>query len=478
MPTLKTSISGIRGIIGDGLDIRTIVDYTSAFACLFPKKAKVLVARDTRITGESILNAVASTLMASGINVIDIGITPTPTALYMVEKLKIHGGIMISASHNPIEWNALKLIGKGGHFLDEKAVNELMKLYEKKASRFVKALETGTYEKIDNAIEEHIKRILRFIDTDKIKKANFKAACDYVNGTGLFAAPPLLKELGVKEVSINNELTGKFAHVAEPSAASMKSLSELVKKNKVNIGFTQDPDADRLALVLDDGTIISEEYTLALCAKYLWLVGKGNAAVNLSTSRMIDDLAKEKGYSVDRTKIGEINVSSHVVKNKLYFGGEGNGGIIVPSVTPGRDSLLGIALILELMAKTGKTITELVNEIPKYEIVKEKLEVSKIDEDNFLKQVKEEYPKAKITSIDGIKIDLEEGWLHVRSSNTEPIVRIIAEAKTKKEAEELINAAMEMIKGEKTSKKSSENKTSKSSKTKKEAKAKEEKAKK
>ena len=362
--------------------------------------------------------------MASGINVIDIGITPTPTALYMVEKLKIHGGIMISASHNPIEWNALKLIGKGGHFLDEKAVNELMKLYDKKSSRFVKALETGTYEKIDNAIEEHIKRILRWIDVEKIKKANFKVACDYVNGTGLFATPPLLK-----------------------------GLSDLVKKNKVNIGFTQDPDADRLALVLDDGTIISEEYTLALCAKYLWHIGKGNAAVNLSTSRMIDDLAKEKGYSVDRTKIGEINVSSHVVKNKLYFGGEGNGGIIVPAVTPGRDSLLGISLILELMATTGKSITELVNEIPKYEIVKEKLEIAKIDEDNFLKQVKEEYNKAKITTIDGIKIDLENGWLHVRSSNTEPIVRIIAEAKSKKEAKELIEIAKNMIKGEKTVKK-------------------------
>ena len=233
----------------------------------------------------------------------------------------------------------------------------------------------------------------------------------------------------------------------------MKSLSELVKKNKVSIGFTQDPDADRLALVLDDGTIISEEYTLALCAKYLWLSGKGNAAVNLSTSRMIDDLAKEKGYSVDRTKIGEINVSSHVVKNKLYFGGEGNGGIIVPAVTPGRDSLLGIALILELMASTGKSIKELVNEIPKYEILKEKLEVSKIDENNFLKQVKEKYPKSKITTIDGIKIDLETSWLHVRSSNTEPIVRIIAEAKTKKEAKELISAAINMIKVNDKSKK-------------------------
>lgn len=446
MPTLKISISGIRGIIGDGLDIRTVVDYTAAFSCLFPKKAKVLVARDTRLTGDTIANSVISTLMASGINVIDIGITPTPTALYMVEKLKAHGGIMVSASHNPIEWNALKLIGKGGKFLDEKSVQELNKLYNKKSSRFVKALETGTYQKIEDAIEQHIKRIIRFIDVDKIKKHNFKVACDYVNGTGLFATPKLLKALGVKEISINKEHTGKFAHVAEPSANSMKSLSELAKKNKVDIGFTQDPDADRLAIVLNDGTIVSEEYTLALCAKYLWSVGKGNAAVNLSTSRMIDDLAKEKGYSVDRTKIGEINVSSHVVKNRLYFGGEGNGGIIVPAVSPGRDSLLGIALILELMAKENKTIKEIVAEIPKYEIVKEKLEIAKIDENSFLKNIKSKFPKSKITSIDGIKVDLENGWLHVRSSNTEPIVRIIAEAKTKKEAKELIKSATDIIK--------------------------------
>lgn len=446
MSTLKISISGVRGIIGDGLDIRTVVDYTAAFSCLFPKKAKVLVARDTRLTGDTIANSVISTLMASGINVIDIGITPTPTALYMVEKLKAHGGIMVSASHNPIEWNALKLIGKGGKFLDEKSVQELNKLYDKKSSRFVKALETGTYQKIEDAIEQHIKRIIRFIDVDKIKKRNFKVACDYVNGTGLFATPKLLKALGVKEISINKEHTGKFAHVAEPSASSMKSLSELAKKNKVDIGFTQDPDADRLAIVLNDGTIVSEEYTLALCAKYLWSVGKGNAAVNLSTSRMIDDLAKEKGYSVDRTKIGEINVSSHVVKNRLYFGGEGNGGIIVPAVSPGRDSLLGIALILELMAKENKTIKEIVAEIPKYEIVKEKLEVAKIDENSFLKNIKSKFTKSKITSIDGIKVDLENGWLHVRSSNTEPIVRIIAEAKTKKEAKELIKTAIEIIK--------------------------------
>lgn len=448
---------GFRGEAGKTLNVRHAYRVGRFLGWYFGSKsddrARIIIGKDTRRSSYMFEDALSAGLTASGADVYLLHVTSTPSVSYVVRTEGFDCGIMISASHNPIEWNALKLIGKGGHFLDEKAVNELMKLYDKKAKRFVKALETGTYQKIDNAIEEHIKRILRFINVEKIKKANFKVACDYVNGTGLFATPPLLKALGVKEVSINKEHTGKFAHVAEPSATSMKSLSELVKKNKVNIGFTQDPDADRLALVLDDGTIISEEYTLALCAKYLWLSGKGNAAVNLSTSRMIDDLAKEKGYSVDRTKIGEINVSSHVVKNKLYFGGEGNGGIIVPAVTPGRDSLLGIALILELMATTGKTIKELVNEIPKYEIVKEKLEVAKIDENNFLKQIKEKYNKAKITTIDGIKIDLEDSWLHVRSSNTEPIVRIIAEAKTKKEAKELISIAINMIKDNNKTKK-------------------------
>lgn len=446
MPTLKTSISGIRGIIGDGLDIPAIVYYTEAFACMLPKKAKILIARDTRITGQMIANAVSATLMASGIDVIDIGITPTPTASYMVDKLNLNGGIIVSASHNPIEWNALKLIGRGGKFLNQKSIDELLKNYEKHLTRFVPALETGKYSKNDTAIDEHIKRILRFINVEKIKKAKFTVACDYVNGTGLFATPKLLKALGVKEISINNEHTGKFAHIAEPSPTSMKSLSKLTKEKKADIGFTQDPDADRLALVLEDGTIVSEEYTVALCAKYLWSVGKGNAAVNLSTSRMIDDIAKEAGFKVERTKIGEINVSDHIRDNRLYFGGEGNGGIIVPSVTPGRDSLLGIALILELMATTNKSISEIVKSIPKYVIIKEKFETPSINQKQTIEKMKKMFPKASILDIDGVKADFEDAWVHIRASNTEPIVRIISEAKTSKEAKEYIEKVKTILK--------------------------------
>ena len=442
MSTLKASISGIRGIIGDGLDVLEIVKYVSAFAYSLPVGSKVLIARDTRLTGDMVRGAVYSALTGSGIDVIDIGIVPTPTALFMVDHLNIDGGIMISASHNPIEWNALKLIGKNGRFLNQQSVDLLLQNYKENKQRFVPALQVGKFETMDNAIDLHVQKIMQFVNVDKIKNAKFKVACDYVNGTGLFATPKLFKALGVEEISINNEHTGNFAHVAEPSVDSMKDLSALVKKVNAYIGFTQDPDADRLAFVLNDGSIVSEEYTLALCAKYLWSVGKGNAAVNLSTSRMIDDIAKEFGFVVDRTKIGEINVSDHIREADLYFGGEGNGGIIVPKITPGRDSLLGMALILNLMAETGKSISELVNDIPSYVIVKSKYEVESIDQEKAIAKMKEMFPDAKITDIDGVKADFADAWVHIRASNTEPIVRIIAEAKT----EQIANDYIEKVK--------------------------------
>lgn len=449
MPTLKMSVSGIRGIIGDGLDVIETVYYTAAFRSLLPNKATVVIATDTRLTRKIMSNTVSSTLMALGVDVIDIGIAPTPTASYMTEKLKASGGIIISASHNPIEWNALKLIGKGGIFLEQPEVDKVAENYKKYKTEgiaFLPALKTGTYTEIDNAIDEHIKRIVRFIDVDKIKKAKLKVACDYVNGTGLLATPKLLKELGVKEVSINNTNTGKFAHSAEPSASNMKDLSKLVKTEKADIGFTQDPDADRLAFVLDDGRIVSEEYTVAVCAKYLWSVGKGDACVNLSTSRMIEDIAKETNNKVHRSKIGEIHVSTMVRKNKLYFGGEGNGGIIVPSVSPCRDSLLGIALILELMASTKKSISEIVNEIPAYSIVKDKVDLSSIDQAKMLKEIKKLFPTATITDIDGVHAGFDDAWVHIRASNTEPIVRIIAEARSVKIANEYIEAVKSILK--------------------------------
>lgn len=446
MATIKATISGLRAVVGDGLDIKTVVEYTEAYACTLPNKAKILVGRDTRLTGKIIANTVISTLIASGIDVIDCGIITTPTALYNVEHLKLHGAIIVTASHNPIEWNALKFVGKNGKFFSQQEVDTLLQYQAEKKSRYTTALKIGKYTKETKAIENHINRIERFIDFAKIKKAKFKVACDYINGSGLVATPQLLKKLGVEEVAINNEDKGVFAHSAEPSPATMKPLSNLVKANECNIGFIQDPDADRLAVVCENGTILSEEYTLALCAKYLFMEGKGDVAVNLSTSRMIDDIAAENGSKVLRTPIGEINVTTRILENKLYFGGEGNGGIIVPSVTPGRDSLLGISLILSLMAKTKKTISELASEIPKYFIEKDKIKVEKIDEELLKSKLTEQFSNMIIHTIDGIKCVFEDKWVHVRSSNTEPIVRIISEAKTKKEAKTLIENVKSLIK--------------------------------
>ncbi len=445
MATIKATISGLRAIVGDGLDIKTVVEYTEAYACMLPNKAKILVGRDTRLTGKIIANTIISTLIASGIDVIDCGIITTPTALYNVEYMNLHGAIIVTASHNPIEWNALKFVGKNGRFFNQTEVDTLLANHLEKKSRYTSALKIGKYTKYTEATENHIKRIERFIDASKIKKAKFKVACDYVNGTGLVSTPKLLKMLGANVVSINEENKGTFAHSAEPNPSTMKPLSNLVKSEKCDIGFIQDPDADRLAIVCEDGSILSEEYTLALCAKYLFMEGKGNVAVNLSTSRMIDDIAAENGSKVLRTRIGEINVSTRILENKLYFGGEGNGGIIVPSVTPGRDSLLGISLILNLMAKTKKTISELASEIPKYFIEKDKIEVEKIDEALLINKLKGHFADIEVDTIDGIKCIFEDKWVHIRSSNTEPIVRIISEAKTKKEAKALINSVKTTI---------------------------------
>ena len=445
MATIKVTISGLRAIVGDGLDIKTVVEYTEAYALMMPQKAKILVARDTRLTGKMIANAVISTLIASGIDVIDAGIITTPTTLYNVDYMNLHGAIIVTASHNPIEWNALKFVGRNGKFFNQEQVDTLLKNYKEKKSRYTTSLKIGKYTKDENTTSNHIKRIERFVDINKIKKSKFTVACDYVNGTGLIATPMLLNKLGVKEYSINNENTGRFAHSAEPSPSTMKDLAKLVKSKKCDIGFTQDPDSDRLAIVCEDGTIMSEEYTLAICAKYLFMNGKGDVAVNLSTSQMIDDIAKEHGCNVVRTKIGEINVSSEILEKRLYFGGEGNGGIIVPSVTPGRDSLLAISLILNLMAITKKKISELVNEIPKYCIEKDKVEINNIDNKKITSAMKKLFPNAQINTIDGIKASFDDKWVHVRPSNTEPIVRIIAEAKNKKEAKTLIENIKSII---------------------------------
>lgn len=443
--TLKVSISGIRGIIGAGLDAQTLVSYVNAYASLLKPASTIVLGRDTRISGGAIASIVSGALAMAGHTVLDVGIVPTPTVLFTVRKRKLAGGIIVTASHNPIEWNALKFVGEGGRFLVQSQIDALIRAENKNAPITNPALKTGGIGDYPCAIQDHVDAVVASVDAKKIRAAKFTVACDFVNGTGLTSTPILMEKLGVRLVSINHDLTGTFAHVAEPSPGTMKDLAVLVKKTKADIGFTQDPDADRLALTDERGTIVSEEYTLALCAEHLFSKKRSNAAVNLSTSRMIDDIAKKYRRTVLRTKIGEINVSETLRQKRLYFGGEGNGGIIVPSICPGRDSLLGMALLLEMMALRGKRVSELIADIPAYRIIKDKVEAKGIDVKTLYAALKRIFAGARFSEIDGIRADVESGWVHVRTSNTEPVIRIIAEAKDETSARELIEKAKSVI---------------------------------
>lgn len=443
---LKVSISGVRGILGNsGLSMDDVFAYSRAYASLFPAGSSIAVGRDSRGSGDMIFRAISAVLNSAGLNVINCGIVPTPTVSFTVKEKSLAGGIVISASHNPIEWNALKFIGKMGRFLTQKELDELLKRVEAPLEIDKPWNEIGSLSEFPDAAEEHAKACADFINSEKVRQSGLKVACDYVNGAGLISTPLLLNILGVKEESINDTVSGTFAHKPEPGIETMKELSELVKSSNADVGFIQDPDADRLALVDENGRILSEEYTLVLCAKSLWKKRKGPAAVNLSSSRMIDDVAAEFGEKVFRSKIGEINVRELMDENGLYFGGEGNGGLILPEISPGRDSILAIAVILELIAESGKPLSALADEIPAYSIVKDKLPVSEIDNIKLKDALSKIFPEGEISAIDGVKVSFEKSWLHVRPSNTEPIVRVFAEAREKHEAESLVEKAKESI---------------------------------
>ncbi|MBI4977907.1 MAG: phosphoglucosamine mutase [Spirochaetes bacterium] len=443
--TLKASISGIRGIIGAGLDVETIVRYVNAYASLFPRKSAFAVGRDTRITGDAITKVVCGALAANGMDVHDCGIAPTPTVLYTVKNRKLAGGIIVTASHNPIEWNALKFAGAGGVFLGQKQVDRLLAASAVNEPVTTGAREYGSIGVYPCAVSDHVDAVVRYVNAKKIRAAKLTVACDFANGTGLVSTPVLLERLGVKLVAVNDELTGTFAHSPEPTVETMAELSQFIKRKKADIGFMQDPDADRLAFVDEKGRIVGEEYTLAVAAQHIFSKHTTDAAVNLSTSRMIDDVAKEYGRKVLRTKIGEINVTETILAKKLYFGGEGNGGVIVPSVTAGRDSLLAMAIILERMAETGSRISEIVDAIPSYSIIKDKVNARNADVKKIYAAMRKVFAGAVINDIDGIRADVADGWVHVRTSNTEPVIRIIAEARDIDTARQLIEKAKATI---------------------------------
>ncbi len=442
--TLKISISGIRGIAFDSLTDDVIFNFSKVFA-LYSKGGKILVASDGRSSGKIIREIVIRALCSQGAEVIDIGICPTPTAQLAVKKTGAKGAIIITASHNPPEWNGLKFVRSDGIFLNEAQAKELIDLYSSLSHRTKQEKITAlNFSCRNDVLDLHISDVLANVNTERIKKMKFKVAVDCCNGAGSVITPKLLKSFGCEVIAINTVPGTPPPRGLEPIQENLGALCEIVKKFGADIGFAQDPDADRLAVVDEKGVAIGEEYSMVLAALFvLENLDKNirkNVATNLSTSRMIDDLASKYKAKVYRTKIGEVNVSEKMVETGAVIGGEGNGGVIYPKIGYGRDSLAGIGLILDLLSFSGKKISEIVSSIPYYVIIKEKIALS--DRESIkalLQKTQEHFRDEKLNVSDGIKVDYPDSWVHVRSSNTEPVVRLIAEAPTKEKAKILLD---------------------------------------
>lgn len=434
---LKISVSGVRGIVGRSLTEELITDFTTAFFRLVNGK-KVLVAQDTRPSGYRFRRIILQTLRTLGCPVVDLGICPTPTALFMVRILKARGGIMITASHNPSGWNGLKFIGKDGQFLDEKEMQHLLRLRSPKSFSLKHRRKKGSFLRDQTALSSHRAHLLRHLNVRKIRSRHFRVAMDPCNGTGAVASAAFLKKLGCRVAAINDKPTGHFVHPPEPREENLTQLSRSVRRFRADIGFAQDPDADRLAIVTEKGKPLSGEYTLALAVQWILSRKKTPVVVNLSTSRMIRTLAQKRGVKLYYSKIGERHVVEKMRRVKAAIGGEGNGGVIYPKMNPARDSFVGMGLVLEYLASSRKSLSQLIDTLPRYTMLQRKLSLSPARTRYLLKTLPRHFPKGRINRLDGVRIDLKEGWVHVRPSNTEPIVRLIAEAPTRLAAERLL----------------------------------------
>lgn len=436
MPTLMISISGIRGIVGDGLDPEVIVRSTAAFAD-FCGKGKIVVGSDGRISGEMVRHLIIGTLTAKGNDVIDIGICPTPTVLFNVKHLNAAGGIQISASHNPNEWNALKLLNSNGEFLSPEENISFLEKMDNANRSFAPWDKLGKVIDYKKGLDNHINAVLNmdYVDLEKIKGKKFKVLLDCVNGAGAYSMPKLLKKLGCKVIELNCEKNGVFPRLPEPIPENLTETFEAVKKHKADIGIVVDPDVDRLVLITEEGEPFGEENTITQAVKYYLSKNKGNVVVNLSTTRAVDDVANEYGCKVFRAPVGEANVVKKMKEVNAVIGGEGSGGVIVPNVNFGRDALVGTVLTLQHLAKSRSKMSTLKKNLPQYFIVKKKIEIGSAKPDELLKKLIDKYRAAQINLDDGLRIDFEDHWVHLRKSNTEPIIRCIVEAKSKEEAE-------------------------------------------
>jgi phosphomannomutase len=455
--TLIKSISGIRGTIGgkvgDSLTPLDVVKFAAAFGTWVKKTKginKIVIGRDARPSGKMVSDLISASLSGIGINVVDLGLSTTPTVEVAVEDEKAGGGIIITASHNPIQWNALKLLNFKGEFINAEEGKEVLRIAEAEEYDFVEVKKLGTYQTNDTYLAKHIDKILALplVDADLIKQANFKIAIDAVNSTGGIAVPLLLEKLGVKNISkFYCEPDGHFPHNPEPLPENLTFISSEIEKGKYDLGIVVDPDVDRLCFVCEDGSMFGEEYTLVAISKYVLENKVGNTVSNLSSTRALRDVTEKLGGQYHSAAVGEVNVVTKMKEVNAIIGGEGNGGIIYPELHYGRDALVGIALFLTYMAKIQKSALQIRASLPNYHISKNKIELTpEINVKSILDEIKKKYAKNPVNTIDGVKIDFEKEWVHLRASNTEPIIRIYSESDTQATADFLANKIIEDIK--------------------------------
>ncbi len=438
---LMISVSGIRGVIGGGLSPEVIARYAAAFGT-WANGGTIVVGRDSRVSGEMIKTAAIAALLATGCKIIEIGMVPTPTIELAVKNLNAHGGIAITASHNPIEWNALKLIGPNGLFLNQSQMNEVLELAQRGNSAFASWDRLGKVEYFDHAVQNHLDQIveLEYLNVPQLQERKFKVVVDCINGAGGVIIPKLLKLLGCEVFVLNEDAHGIFPRNPEPSPENLRTLEEAVLEHTADIGFAVDPDVDRLAVVSEEGHAIGEELTLTSAVDFILSHKKGPVVVNASTTMAIDDIAGRYGCPCYRTKIGEINVSEKMKEVNAVIGGEGNGGVILPDIHLGRDAVTGMALILQYLCEKNISVSAVVGELPKYLMKKAKVEPGNVDAEHVFEKIIKKYSSETIDKTDGIKIIFNDGWIHLRKSNTEPVIRIIAESKSKTRVDELLSA--------------------------------------
>ncbi len=456
--TLIKSISGIRGTIGgkagEGLNPLDIVKFTSAYATLIRRIStvgsnKIVVGRDARISGEMVKNVVCGTLMGMGFDVINIGLASTPTTELAVTMAGACGGIILTASHNPKQWNALKLLNEHGEFLNAAEGQEVLRIAEAEAFEYADIDHLGSYTEDNSYNEKHIDSVLalKLVDVEAIRRANFHVAIDCVNSVGGIILPQLLERLGVQHVEkLYCEPTGNFQHNPEPLEKNLGDIMNLMKEGKADVAFVVDPDVDRLAMICEDGTMYGEEYTLVTVADYVLKHTLGNTVSNLSSTRALRDVTRKYGMQYNAAAVGEVNVVTKMKETNAVIGGEGNGGVIYPESHYGRDALVGIALFLSHLAHEGKKVSELRASYPNYFIAKNRIDLTpQTDVDAILAKVKEMYKNEEINDIDGVKIDFPDKWVHLRKSNTEPIIRVYSEAATMEAADELGKQIMDIV---------------------------------